>query len=126
MRRQYHFHKSDAHTLIWDVHKLVELSKSLPVVSVPLSQIRELDERFWFNGSKAQPTCREIAAHAKLIMETDLNFPIILSSTGRVMDGMHRACKAWTQGAGSIKAVRFPVDPEPDYIDVPEDELPYD
>jgi hypothetical protein len=59
-------------------------------------------------------------------METDLNYPIILSSDGRVMDGMHRVCKAWMQGEESIKAVRFPIDPEPNYIDVPEDELPYD
>lgn len=126
MRRQYHFHSRDGHTLIWDVQRLVELSKDLPVIRVPLSAFRELDQTFWFNGSKSRPTCRVIADHAKLISETDLRFPIILSAGGRVMDGMHRVCKAWIQGAVSVDAVQFAVDPAPDYVDVSEDELPYD
>lgn len=60
-----------------------------------------------------------------MIGETDLNFPIILSSDGRIMDGMHRVAKALLEGRGTIEAVRFRQDPEPDYEDVQPDDLPY-
>ncbi len=113
--------------LIWDVHRLVELARGLPVEDLPLTEIAELDEPFWFAaGAGEEPTCRAIAGHAALIAETDLRYPILLSADGRVMDGMHRVCKALLSGAATIRAVRFPIDPEPDYRDLPADALPYD
>ncbi len=124
MRRQYHSRRVDGHTLIWDVHRLVALSRDLPVVDVPLRAIAELDEPFWGDGGKL--TCREVAEHARLIQETDLRHPIILSADGRVMDGMHRVCKALLEGSATIRAVRFGEDPAPDHVDVPLDALPYD
>jgi hypothetical protein len=33
------------------------------------------------------------------------------------MDCGHRISKAWTNGETTIKAVRFLVDPEPDYVE---------
>jgi hypothetical protein len=60
------------------------------------------------------------------MLDGDLAFPVILSSDGRVMDGMHRICKALLQGLDDIEAVRFVEDPEPDYIGVHPDDLPYD
>ena len=126
MRRQYHPHETGDGVLIWDVHRLVELSGDFPVLEIPVESIRDFDQRSWFSGSSKSPTCKEVALHAKLIEETDLNYPIILGADGRVMDGMHRVCKAWMRGDKSIKAVRFEIDPEPDHIDVPLDELPYD
>jgi hypothetical protein len=51
---------------------------------------------------------------------------VILSSDGRVMDGMHRVCKALLLGHDTIDAVRFLHDPEPDHIGIPLDDLPYD
>ena len=101
------------------------LTKNLPRVQVPLSSIRELDEPFWF-GHGDVPTCRAVAEHARLIEATDLAHPIILSADGRVMDGMHRVCKALLLVHATITAVRFTTDPDPDYIDVQPDELPYD
>lgn len=125
MRKQYHFHKTDEGVLIWDIHRLVELSRELNVVEIPLAQINELDETFWFGEHGEAPTCRRIAAHAKLIQETDLAHPIILAADGRVMDGMHRVCKAWIEGRTTIHAVKFENDPEPDFVDVHPDELEY-
>ena len=125
MRKQYHFRLSERGLLAWDVDRLVEASCDFPVVEVPLSEIAELDETFWFDHEGDTPTCRRVAAHAKLMSETDLVHPIILSAEGRVMDGMHRACKALIEGRETIRAVRFEVDPEPDYVDVRPDELPY-
>src|SRR5882757_874823 len=92
MRRQYHSRHIGGRNLIWDVHRLIELARHYPVRQVSLSRISELDECFWFDGVTA--TCRAVALHAKLIQETDMAHPIILSSEGRVMDGMHRVCRA--------------------------------
>ena len=111
--------------MAWDVHRLVSLTKDFPRVNVPLSSIRELDESFWFGNGNA-PTCRAVVKHARLIEATDLRFPIILSSDGRVMDGMHRVCKAELLNRATIEAVQFANDPEPDFVGVHPDKLPYD
>ena len=124
MRRQYHSQRVDGRNLIWDVHRLVKLTQNIPVQQVPLSSIAELDESFWFGAESA--TCRAVALHAKLIQETDLAYPIILSSSGRVMDGMHRVCKALLENRLTVAAVRFAEEPEPDYIDADIEALPYD
>ena len=125
LRKQYHFRPSDRGLLAWDVHRLIELSADFVPFGVPLSDIRELDEMFWYDLEGDRPTCRSVALHAKLINETDLKYPIILSQDGGVMDGMHRVCKALIQGLDVIQAVQFEVDPEPDYVNVSPDELPY-
>jgi ADP-glucose pyrophosphorylase len=90
-----------------------------------LTSIHELDECFWFQDDATRPTCRAIAEHAKLIEETDLSYPIILSSDGRIMDGMHRVAKALMLGHECTVAVQFVEDPEPDYVAVPPEDLPY-
>jgi len=125
MRTQYYFRRSPQGLCAWNVHRLVELSQKLPRELVPLAAIRELDEPHWANERVQQLTCREIVDHARLMLECDLTFPIILSSDGRVMDGMHRVCRALLQGLSEIEAVRFIDDPAPDYIGVQPDDLPY-
>ena len=125
MRTQYHFRKSPQGLCAWNVHRLVELSRSLVRERVPLSAIRELDETYWAGDDSQRLTCRQIADHARLIQDCDLSFAVILSSDGRVMDGMHRICKALLLGSGDVEAVRFVHDPEPDYIGVHPDDLPY-
>jgi hypothetical protein len=124
MRGQYHFRRSERGLLAWDIHRLVELSRGLPREWVPLNHIRELDESFWANEGPNM-TCRQVVEHARLMEECDLAFPVILSSDGHVMDGMHRVCKALLLGLDRIQAVRFIDDPEPDHIDVHPDNLPY-
>ena len=125
MRKQYYFRPSERGLLAWDVHHLIEASRSFPVFDLPLSEVCELDETFWFDHEGDTPTCRRVALHAKLMNETDLRHPIILSAEGRVMDGMHRVCRALIEGRASVRAVRFESDPEPDYIGVAPDALPY-
>ena len=124
MRGQYHFRSSLRGLLAWDVHRLVALSRGLEREFVPLANIRELDEVYWSNDG-AGMTCRQVVDHARLMEEADLAHPVILSSDGRVMDGMHRICKALLLGHEAIEAVRFAVDPEPDYVGVHPDDLPY-
>ncbi|HJZ13152.1 MAG TPA: hypothetical protein VJ521_13430, partial [Acidobacteriota bacterium] len=79
-----------------------------------LTAIRELDEAW--SGEEERPTWRGMVEHIKLIEEADLSFPVILSSDGAVMDGMHRIAKAMLHGREAIEAVQFEKDPEPDYI----------
>lgn len=124
MRKQYHFRPGPDGLRAWDVDRLVALTKGLPVIEVPLSAITELDRPYWYDHG-AVPTCRSVAEHARLIGEADLSFPIILSSDGGVMDGMHRVAKAAMQGHSSVSARQFTQDPDPDYIGVDPDKLPY-
>lgn len=125
MRKQYYFRPSKNGFYAWDVDRLVERSKDLPVILVKLTDIKELDETFWYNGADSKPTVRSIAEHFKLVNETDLEYPIILSKDGRVMDGMHRVAKTLLSGQEEIKAVQFTYEVPPDYEDVQEDDLPY-
>lgn len=124
MRKQYYFRPSPNGLLAWDVHRLLRLSRGLPVRAVPLSEIRELDEAVF--GEDEAPTWRSFAAHVRLVDETDLRYPIIRAADGAVMDGMHRVTKAVVEGRETIDAVQFEVDPAPDYVDCRPDELPYD
>jgi hypothetical protein len=124
MRAQYHFRKSPLGLCAWNIHRLIELAAHFPRERVPLSAIRELDEPYWAGGGK-QMTCREVVEHARLMLDCDFEFPVILSSDGRVMDGMHRVCKALLEGLHEIEAVRFMNDPDPDYIGVNPEDLPY-
>jgi hypothetical protein len=125
MRKQYHFRPSERGLRAWDVDRLLTLTKDFPRIQVPLTSIRELDEPFWFSGDNPR-TCRAVVERARLIEAVDLAFPIILSSDGRVMDGMHRIGKAVLLRRSTIEAVPFADDPKPDYIGVHPDELPYD
>ena len=124
MRKQYHFRQKGKDTWIWDIDRLVSLTRKYETIEFPLKKIRELDEAFWYGFPSDVPTCRSVAEHAKLIHESSLEHPIILSPEGRVMDGMHRVCKAYISGMITIKARKFDILPEPDYINVPADVLP--
>ena len=123
MRKQYYFRPSDRGLLAWDVDRLVRLSNNLPRKQIPLSNIHELDEAW--NSEDEPPTWRTLIAHLTLIDDADLSFPIILSSNGDVMDGMHRVARAVQEGRHVITAVQFDHDPEPDHVGLGPDELPY-
>ncbi len=125
MRKQYHFRPSTNGFYAWDVDSLIELSQDIEPQYVSLDSIAELDEEFWFGSEETLPTCRAIVDHAKLIRAADLNYPIILSADGSVMDGMHRVTKALMDGLKTISAVRFIQDPKPHYADVQPNDLPY-
>jgi hypothetical protein len=123
MRKQYYFRQSPGGILAWDVDRLIELSRGFERRRVPLGQIRELDEAW--SGEGERPTWRAMVEHIRLIDEADLAFPIILSASGSVMDGMHRVAKALRHGQTDIVAVRFGEDPPADHIGRGPDDLPY-
>ncbi|MET4575747.1 hypothetical protein [Ottowia thiooxydans] len=127
LRRQYHFRPGSSGLRAWDVHKLIRLAQeqNLPLLEVPLSEIRELDEPYWFEHEGTPPTPRAIVEHIKLMDGCQLDWPIILSSDGRLMDGMHRVAQALREGRTHIQAVRFLEDPAPHYVGVAPEHLPY-
>lgn len=121
MRKQYHFQPGARRLDAWDVDRLIALTRDCPVKQVRVSGIWEVDTVYWSETM----TPREIGAHVRLTNEVDVQYPIILGSDGRVMDGMHRVLRAILDGREFIDAVQFDADPEPDYRDVIPEELPY-
>ena len=126
MRTQYFFQPNRGAFDAWDVGRLVELSKELPVIEVPLASITELDSVYWFASDGSAATVRVLVRHMELVNEADLSYPVILGSDGQLMDGMHRVAKSLLEGHNTVRAVRFPVQPEPDFVEVNPDELAYD
>ncbi len=123
MRKQYYFRSSRRGLLAWDVDRLVRLSSTLSTKRVRLRDIREIDEAW--AGDAGRPMWRELIEHVRLIQDADLSFPVILSATGAVMDGMHRVAKAVLRGDSEITAVQFHEDPEPDHVGLGPEDLPY-
>jgi hypothetical protein len=99
----------------WLAERLWSISRDLPVRAVPIAVIVEFDRDCWF-GAGQSATCKAVAEHARRIYDADLSFPIILAADGSLMDGGHRAAKAWLFGHATITAVQFLHDPAPDYM----------
>lgn len=126
LRKQYHSRRVGPDLFTWDVPRLVRLSENLPVTSVPLSEISEIDENWWYGEGEDLPSPRSIADHMVLVGQTDLTHPILLCAEGRLMDGMHRIVRPLIEHRTHISAIRFPVTPEPDYVNASVEDLPYD
>lgn len=90
-----------------------------------VDSVREVETVYWFDGSIAVPTVRAVVEHARLMLDADLSFPVILGPDGRVMDSMHWIARAIFQDSKEIGAVRFPALAEPDYRDCQPADLPY-
>src|SRR5262245_2203684 len=90
------------------MQQLWEMASHLPSKKVRVKDLNALDEVRWFSERMNKlPTCRAVAEHAREIYEVDFRFPIILSPTGIVLDGMHRLCKAFLLGVDEIDAVQL-------------------
>jgi hypothetical protein len=126
MRRQYHFRPGPTGFDAWDVDRLIRLSAALPVITVPVDSIGELNTPYWSFPGAGPSTVNEIIGHIRFIQDVDPSYPVVLGSDGRVMDGMHRIARAVLEGRTTIRAVRFATDPEPDFRNCHPDDLPYD
>lgn len=125
MRKQYNFWPGENGLDAWDVDRLIRLSAGFPITEVLIEEIREIDTSYWGTGNSSKLTVRDFADHFKLMIEADLDYPVILNVDGRVMDGMHRIAKALAEGHKTIRAVRFDYQPEPDFLDCDPERLPY-
>jgi len=81
VRKQYHFWPAERGFDAWDVDRLIVLSRNLPVERVPLDSIREIDTKYWFDGSTEIATVRKIVEHVRVINEVDLSYPITSATT---------------------------------------------
>jgi hypothetical protein len=125
MRKQFHFRPSDAGLQAWDVDNLIRLTQDQPDEDLPLSDIREIDENWWFAFGEV-PTVRNVVEHFRLMEELDPSYPIVVDPEGRLMDGMHRVARALSEGQSSIRARRLAVLPPPDHVGVEPGNLPYE
>lgn len=125
LRKQYHHRNVDGDRCLWDVHRLIRMSRSLVPQRVALSEIGELDENWWYQSADQIPTPRDMTHHMQLVQAADLKYPVILCAEARVMDGMHRICKALMQGQEYVNAVKFLETPAPDYINASPEDLTY-
>jgi hypothetical protein len=48
MRKQYHFWPTDNGFDAWDIDRLIELSRGLPIETVEMDSIAEIDSLYWF------------------------------------------------------------------------------
>ena len=90
----------------WNVSRLIQLSKDLPIMTIP---IEHLNFAKWYS----EMSLRQLVGHMKSVNKADLKYPIILDEDGEVMDGRHRIMKALLTGKKTIKAVRFEENPSP-------------
>lgn len=93
----------------WNVARLFELSRALPVMEVPLDHLM-----VYYTYEKL--TLREMVMHMNAVNAADLKKPIILDEDGELMDGRHRLMKAMLTGQKKIRAVRFEENPTPDRV----------
>ena len=96
--------KIDNH--IWSVARLIELSKELPVLDIPVDHLN-------IYSKYENLTLRQMVMHMNAVNSADLACPIILDEDGEIMDGRHRIMKALLLGEKTIKAVRFDENPSP-------------
>jgi hypothetical protein len=103
---------------IWEVERLWQLAKELPIKKVPLAHLSDLDRVGWYGqpSNAGYLTLREVAEHMRRIQAANLDYPIILSAEGHLLDGFHRVAKAYVLGMSEIAAVQFLENPEPDRI----------
>ena len=103
---------ADGSILFVRMHQLWDMAADLPIKKVKVKELNALDDVRWFSERMQKlPTCRAVAEHARDIYEADFRFPIILSPSGVVLDGMHRLCKAFLQGMEEIEVVQLPTMP---------------
>jgi hypothetical protein len=88
-----------------------------PATPVAIEQLNVLDAVLWFGGPKnVEPTVRTVAERARDIFNADLNYPIIMTKSGDVLDGAHRIAKAYLQGLQTVRAVVLDDYPPPDGV----------
>jgi hypothetical protein len=100
----------------WYVKRLWALAENMPTFEYDIATFRGFEEDYWF-GDRHKPTLMKVLEHQQKIARADLLYPIILSESGLVMDGIHRICRAYLENRKSILAVRFLVNPEADVIE---------
>jgi len=99
---------SDSKGNTWVSSDLIARSKDLPVKEIPTDHV---SLSFRIGDMKV----REFVGHMKMVLDADMNYPIILDEDACLFDGRHRMARALLEEHVKIKAVRFEEDPAPTY-----------
>lgn len=99
----------------WDLKYIWSLADKLDIEFVPVKDIWEQYRDQWCWGWEGEEIDNEsFLGHVERVMQSDLNYPIILSEEGYIFDGVHRLIKAKYLGLERIHAVKFVIDPGAD------------
>ena len=96
----------------WSVASLIEEAKGLEPFDLPLCCIYIATDIF-----APVTNAKALAEHVMRVNAVDMSHPVILDADGFIMDGWHRVVRALAEGRETIKAVRFEVTPEPNYLE---------
>jgi hypothetical protein len=99
----------------WYAKRLWSLAAALPEFEYEVAQFDGYDQDYWF-GDRVKPTINKVIEHYNRIQNADYSYPIIISESGLIMDGVHRILRAHIEGRKTVRAVRFERNPEPDLI----------
>lgn len=99
----------------YSAFKLIEHSEQFNVFDLPLAGI-DLTTMAWGISNMD-----DFIHHAKRCVDTDLEYPILLTPKGQVCDGWHRICKAIVMGEETIKAIRLESMPSYDSYEEPDE-----
>lgn len=113
--------EDDDNLYCWKASTLWKLSETMPIEQVALDSFDWTNDNFQCNSLSEPPLWRDIGDHTKRILQADLQYPIVISAEGNIMDGMHRILKCYVFGLPTVKAVRFTENPPPDMV-IPQDE----
>ena len=101
---------------VWEVERLWELARDLPVKRVPLDPLLDMVGWYGTEETRGYLTVREVVEHARQIDAVSLEYPVLLAADGQIFDGLHRVAKAHLLGHDDIAAVQFDANPEPDRV----------
>lgn len=93
----------------WRVADLWEAAKGRPIITVDIKDLGVLNRWFW----EDTPTLQTFIKHMERVQLAKAQYPILLSPTGRVLDGIHRIAAAVLRGEGTIEAQLLAVMPKP-------------
>lgn len=111
----YGARRPDGSTPFWRMPTIWAMADGRPSTPIEIEKLNILDEVVWFGGpNNVQPTVSSVARHARDIFDADLSYPIIMTSSGDVLDGAHRIAKAYLTGQQVISAVVVDHWPPPD------------
>ena len=100
----------EIHDYEYDVGNLIISARDLEPFDLPIKGLN-IDYH-----SPCGNSVRSFSTHMVACLKVDLDYPIILSPTGIIMDGRHRLVKALVLGKETIKAVQLEEWPSGTYV----------
>ena len=114
-RLLYGMAREDGAIPFWRMATIWAAAVGKPSLAVPIGNLKILDDVVWYGGpNNVAPTIRSVAEHARDIFSADMSYPIIMTSSGEVLDGAHRIARAYLEDQHSIAAVVIDDWPSPD------------